>query len=223
MEEKMRENLTEIVFIIDRSGSMHGLEKDTIGGFNAMIEDERKKEGEALVSTVLFDDTTAVIHDRIDIRNVPPLTEREYSVRGCTALLDAVGGAVHHIGNIHKYARAEDVPAKTVFIITTDGMENASRYYSKEHVREMIERQKTKYGWEFIFLGANIDAVESAGAIGIGPDRAVNFRSDQYGMRANYRSIERAIDSIRQHRSLSPDWNEEIRRYFESGEKTEKD
>ncbi len=219
----MRENLTEIVFILDRSGSMHGLERDTIGGFNAMLESERNKDGEALVSTVLFDDTTAVIHDRIDIKNVPALTEKEYSVGGCTALLDAIGGAIHHIGNIHKYSRPEDIPAKTVFIITTDGMENASRYYSKEKVKAMIEKEKTKYGWEFIFLGANIDAVESAGAIGIGRDRAVNFRSDSYGTRANYRSIGRAIDSIRQQRCLSPDWAEEAERYFESGEMIDED
>lgn len=219
----MRENLTEIVFILDRSGSMHGLEKDTVGGFNSMIDKQRDKEGDALVSTVLFDNTSEVIHDRVDIKKVTGLTENEYRVGGCTALLDAVGAAIHHIGNVHKYARSEDVPAKTIFIITTDGMENASRYYSKEKVREMIEKEKSKYGWEFIFLGANMDAVESAGSIGIDRDRAVRFRSDIYGTRANYRGIEKAVDSIRQQRCLSPDWNEEIRTYYESFEKKDED
>ncbi len=219
----MRENLTEIVFILDRSGSMHGLEKDTVGGFNSMIDNQRDKEGDALVSTVLFDNTSEVIHDRVDIKKVTALTENEYRVGGCTALLDAVGAAIHHIGNVHKYARSEDVPAKTIFIITTDGMENASRYYSKEKVKEMIEKEKSKYGWEFIFLGANMDAVESAGSIGIDRDRTVRFRSDIYGTRANYRGIEKAVDSIRQQRCLSPDWNKEIRTYYESFEKKDED
>src|SRR5574344_621325 len=147
----MRKNLTEIVFILDRSGSMSGLEADTIGGFNAMIEKQKKAEGEALVSTVLFDNTSEVIHDRIDVQNIKAMTDAEYSVRGCTALLDAIGGAIHHIGNIHKYARVEDIPEHTMFVITTDGMENASRRYDSEKVKKMIERQKEKYGWEFLF------------------------------------------------------------------------
>ena len=159
----MKKNLTELVFILDRSGSMQGLEGDTIGGFNAMIEKQKKEPGEAFVSTVLFDDQTEVLHDRVELGNVRPITDKEYYVRGCTALLDAVGGAIHHIGNIHKYARSEDVPEHTLFVITTDGMENASRRYSVQRVKEMIQRQKEKYGWEFLFLGANIDAVETAG------------------------------------------------------------
>lgn len=150
--------MTELVFILDRSGSMSGLEADTIGGFNSMIARQKKKAGEALVSTVLFDYESVVIHDRLPLSEVPPLTEKEYFTRGCTALLDAVGGAIHHIGNIHKYARREDMPEKTMFIITTDGYENASRRYDYEMVRRMIERQKEEYGWEFLFLGANIDA-----------------------------------------------------------------
>ena len=150
--------MTELVFILDRSGSMAGLEADTIGGFNAMLEKQRRQDGEALVSTVLFDGVTEVLHDRVPLDRVPLLTDKTYTVRGCTALLDAVGGAIHHIGNIHKYARREDVPEKTIFVITTDGMENASRRYSYEKVKQMIARQQKKYGWEFLFLGANIDA-----------------------------------------------------------------
>ena len=163
----MKQNLTEIVFILDRSGSMAGLEKDTIGGFNAMMEKQKKEPGEALISTVLFDNNTQVIHDRVPLERMEPLTEKEYFVRGSTALLDAVGGAIHHIGNVHKYAREEDRPEKTLFVITTDGMENASRLYSYDRVRAMIQRQQEKYGWEFLFLGANIDAAEEAGRFGI--------------------------------------------------------
>ncbi len=145
----MRKNLTEIVFILDRSGSMSGLEADTIGGFNSMIEKQKKENGEALISTVLFDNVSEVIHDRVPVQKVEPMTDRDYSVRGCTALLDAIGGAIHHIGNVHKYARNEDVPEHTLFVITTDGMENASRRYDSETVKKMIERQKEKCGWSF--------------------------------------------------------------------------
>ncbi len=165
--------MTELVFILDRSGSMSGLEADTIGGFNSMIAQQKKEAGEAVVSTVLFANDSTVIHDRLPLGEVPPLTEKEYFTCGCTALLDAVGGAIHHIGNIHKYARREDVPEKTMFIITTDGYENASHRYDYERVRRMIERQKEKYGWEFLFLGANIDAAKEAARFGIGADRCV--------------------------------------------------
>lgn len=182
----MKKNLTEIVFILDRSGSMSGLEADTIGGFNSMIEKQRKADGEALVSTVLFDNMSEVIHDRVDIRDIKSMTDRDYTARGCTALLDAIGGAIHHIGNVHKYARKEDVPEHTLFVITTDGMENASRRYDSEKIKKMIERQKEKYGWEFLFLGANIDAVETAKHFGIGADRAVNYHSDHKGTQLNY-------------------------------------
>ena len=149
----MRKNLTEIVFILDRSGSMSGLEQDTIGGFNSMIKQQKNAEGEALISTILFDNVSEVLHDRINVKDIQPLSDHDYMVRGCTALLDAIGGAIHHIGNIHKYARREDVPEHIMFVITTDGMENASRYYSSNKVKQMIERQKIKYGWEFLFLG----------------------------------------------------------------------
>ena len=162
MTEKIKNNITEIVFILDRSGSMSGLEKDTIGGFNSMIEKQRTVEGECYVSTVLFDNVSEVIHDRVKLSDIKPMTGEDYFVRGSTALLDAIGGAIHHIGNVHKYARPEDVPEHTMFVITTDGMENSSRNYSNERIKAMIERQKEKYGWEFIFIGANIDAEETA-------------------------------------------------------------
>ncbi len=193
----MRENLTELVFILDRSGSMAGLESDTIGGFNSMIAKQQKEEGEALVSTVLFDDQCEVLYDRTRIGEVPKMTDKDYYVRGCTALLDAVGGAIHHIGNVHKYAREEDRPAKTLFIITTDGLENASRRYRIGDIKRMIERQKEKYGWEFLFLGANIDAVEVAGSMGIASDRTANFHCDAVGTARNYKVLERAVSRVR--------------------------
>ena len=193
----MRESLTEIVFILDRSGSMSGLESDTIGGFNSMIAKQQKEEGEAIVSTVLFDDKTDVIHDRVAIGEVKKLTEDDYYVRGCTALLDAVGGAIHHIGNVHKYAREEDRPAKTLFVITTDGLENASRHYSFKDVKKLIKRQQEKYNWEFLFLGANIDAIEVAGNMGISRDRAANYNCDEIGTALNYQVLEAAVTRVR--------------------------
>ena len=158
----MKKGLTEMVFILDRSGSMAGLEADTIGGFNSMIKRQKKGPGHALVSTVLFSDSSSVIYDRVDIERIEPMTNDQYYVYGCTALIDAIGGAIHHIGNVHRYAREEDRPEHTVFVITTDGMENASRYYTSDRVKAMVKRQKERYGWEFLFLGANIDAVETA-------------------------------------------------------------
>lgn len=203
--------MTELVFILDRSGSMAGLEKDTIGGFNSMLDKQRNEVGEAVVSTVLFDNETEVIHDRISIENVPKLTEKEYYVRGCTALLDAVGGAINHIGNVHKYARKEDVPERTLFIITTDGMENASRRYTYGKVRKMIERQKEKYGWEFLFLGANIDAAAEAGKFGIDEDMSANYNCDSVGTALNFEVIGEAISSVRACSApLSSDWKRKI-------------
>ena len=181
----MKKNLTEMVFILDKSGSMSGLEADTIGGFNGMIEKQKKEEGEALVSTVLFSDESHVIHDRVDLQKIEPMTDRQYYVGGCTALIDAIGGAIHHIGNVHKYAREEDRPEHTIFVITTDGMENASRHYTSDKVKSMVKRQKEEYGWEFLFLGANIDAVETAARFGINEDRAVNFCNDAQGQALN--------------------------------------
>ena len=206
----MKKNLTEIVFILDRSGSMSGLEADTIGGFNSMIEKQKKEAGEALISTVLFDNFSEVIHDRIPVGRVEPMTDREYYVRGCTALLDAIGGAIHHIGNIHKHAREEDVPEHTLFVITTDGMENASRRYDSETVKKMIERQMAKYGWEFLFLGANIDAVETASRFGIGADRAVNYHSDHQGTQLNYEVLSEAVSTVRCSAALGMEWKKRI-------------
>ena len=202
--------MTELVFILDRSGSMSGLEKDTIGGFNAMIEKQKREDGQALVSTVLFDNESVVIHDRLPLDRVPPLTEREYYTRGCTALLDAVGGAIHHIGNIHKYARKEDVPEKTLFIITTDGYENASRRYDYEKVRHMIQHEKEKYGWEFLFLGANIDAAAEAKRFGIDEDRAVTYKCDAEGTALNYDVISEAVCHVRASRPLDAGWKARI-------------
>ena len=193
----MRKGLTEVVFILDRSGSMSGLEADTIGGFNSMIAKQKKEEGEAYVSTVLFDDQTEVLYDRVPIHRVEPMNDNQYYVRGCTALLDALGGAIHHIGNVHKYAREEDRPEKTLFIITTDGMENASHKYSYDKVKKMVERQKKEYGWEFLFLGANIDAIEVAGRFGIAANRAINYKCDSKGTQLNYEVLSRTVSEFR--------------------------
>ena len=215
----MRKGLTEIVFILDRSGSMRGLEKDTIGGYNSLLEKQKKESGEAYVSTVLFDDKIEVLHDRMDIERIEPITEGDYYVRGCTALLDAVGGAIHHIGNVHKYARDEDVPEKTLFIITTDGMENASRNYSYDKVRKMVKRQQEKYGWEFLFLGANIDAVGEAGRFGIREDRAVNYECDSQGTAVNYQVLSEAVSRVRcctpmMMSDALAGWDEEIKKDY---------
>ena len=178
--------MTELVFILDRSGSMAGMEADTIGGFNSLIEKQLRESNDVVISTVLFDNHTEIIHDRLPLEKVPKLTDQEYTVRGCTALLDAVGGAIHHIGNVHKYARPEDRPKKTLFFITTDGMENASRHYDYDHVRRMITRQQEKYGWEFIFLGADIDVAKEAGRMGIRRERALSYRKSGDGIERMY-------------------------------------
>ena len=206
----MKKGLTEVVFILDRSGSMSGLEGDTIGGFNSMIEKQKKEDGEALVSTILFDNYSEVLHDRVEVSKIEPLTDRDYTVRGCTALLDAIGGAIHHIGNVHKYARNEDVPEHTIFIITTDGMENASHQYSREKIKAMIERQKTKYGWEFLFLGANIDAIETARSYGIDQDRAVEYNCDSVGTGLNFEAMSEAITTMRCSAPLTADWKKKV-------------
>lgn len=210
----MKQDLTELVFILDRSGSMGGLESDTIGGFNAMLEKQKNQPGQAFVSTILFDDKAEVLHDRLPLDKVRPITEKEYYVRGCTALLDAVGGAIHHIGNIHKYARKEDVPRHTLFVITTDGMENASHRYTAPQVQRMIRRQKEKYGWEFLFLGANIDAVETAGQLGISADRAVNYHCDSEGTRLNYATVCQAVSAVRSSVPLNEHWKDAIEQDF---------
>jgi len=192
----MSKGYTEIVYILDRSGSMGGLEADTIGGFNSMMEKQKKTGEKAVVSTVLFDDECEVLHDRISIDRVEKMTDEDYYVRGCTALLDAVGGAIHHIGNVHKYARPEDRPEKTIFVITTDGMENASSRYSYDKVQKMVKRQQKKYGWEFIFIGANIDAYAEAQRFGIRKDRAVNYVCDDIGTANVYAGVSKAVCSV---------------------------
>lgn len=211
----MKNNATEVVFILDRSGSMYGSEDDTVGGFNAALAQQKQKEGTAYVSTVLFNDRSEVLHDRIPIDEIPEMTRSDYLPAGGTALCDAVGNAIRHIRNIHKYARPEDVPEHTVFLITTDGMENASREYTYDKVRRMIERQKEKHGWEFLFLGANIDAAREAKRFGISADRAANYHCDEEGTALNYEVISEAVSKVRCHAPLTADWKARIDEDFE--------
>ena len=207
--EKIKNDITELVFILDRSGSMSGLESDTIGGFNSMIRKQRKEPGKAYVSTVLFDNHSEVIHDRIDLAEIPDMTDKDYTVRGCTALLDAIGDAVHHITNIHKYARPEDVPEHTMFVITTDGMENASHKYSYDEIKRMIS-QKKELGWEFLFIGANIDAVSVAERVGISADRAANYCADAMGTATVWQNLSAPISAMRSCAKITRDWAENI-------------
>lgn len=213
-------NIIELVFILDRSGSMARLTADTIGGFNAMIEKQKKTDGSVLVSTILFDHEYMVLHDRVPLSTIPPMTENDYTPRGSTALFDAVGSAIHHIGTIHKYARHEDVPTKTLFVITTDGMENASRQYSREKVKSMIERQTARFGWEFLFLGANIDAAETAESIGIRSDHAADFIADAGGTQKNYNAVSDAVTQIRACAPLNNNWRRELDRDFNMRKRT---
>ena len=212
MENNLKNTLTEIVFILDRSGSMAGLESDTIGGFNSLINKQKNEPGRALVSTVLFDDKSEVLYDRVPLDVIALMTDKDYYVRGCTALLDAVGRAIHHIGNVHKYARPEDRPDKTLFIITTDGMENASKWYTYEKVKAMIERQQQKYGWEFLFLGANIDAISVANRFGIDENHAANYHADKAGTALNFEVLSEALCRVRacETAPLSADWKKKI-------------
>ena len=212
---KTENNITELVFILDRSGSMGGLESDTIGGFNSMIAKQKKQEGVTYVSTVLFDHETVVLHDRLPLERIEPLTEEDYCVRGCTALLDAIGKSVRHIGNIHKYARPEDVPENTMFVIITDGMENASREFSGREIKKLIEKQKRKYGWEFLFIGANIDAIATARSYGISGDRAVNYHADSQGTNVVYESVSEAVTAVRSRKPLAASWKTSIKKDFE--------
>ncbi len=216
MKKKIKNNITELVFILDRSGSMMGLEGDTIGGFNSLIEKQKEQEGKCYVSTVLFDHESQVLHDRLELSEVPKMTSRDYFVRGNTALIDAIGGAIHHIGNIHKYARPEDVPEHTMFVITTDGMENASHCYSSDEVKKMVERQKKKYGWEFLFIGANIDSVETAKAFGIGADRAVNYHADSRGTGVLFDTVSENVGCVRADRPITAEWGKKIEEDYNS-------
>ena len=210
-----KNDITELVFILDRSGSMGGLEKDTIGGFNSMLEQQKKEKGRCYVTTVLFDHEICVLHDRVDIEKLSPMTDEDYQVRGCTALIDAIGSTVKRIESIHRYARKEDVPAHTMFVITTDGLENASKEYSADKVRKMIEDKK-KDGWEFLFIGANIDAVGTAKGFGISADRAVNYHADSRGTGVLYGCVSKAVSKMRSNAPMEASWCREIQEDFES-------
>ncbi|MDD2496753.1 MAG: VWA domain-containing protein [Desulfitobacteriaceae bacterium] len=211
----MKKGLTELVFILDRSGSMSGLESDTIGGYNGMLEKQKKDPGEAVITTVLFDDRYELLHDRINLRGIAPITDKEYYVRGSTALLDAVGITINKIGNALKHTVEDERPEHVMFVITTDGMENASREFSYEKIRRMIEHQKSKYGWEFIFLGANIDAIATAERFGIEEDRAANYNADSEGTLLNYQIIGETVSCLRASRPISKNWKERIEKdYF---------
>ena len=214
-EIKIRNNITEMVFILDRSGSMAGLESDTIGGFNSLIKKQKKQAGKCYVSTILFDNYSRVLYDREKLEAIRPMTEDDYYVGGCTALCDAIGGAIRHIKNIHKYARPEDVPEHTMFVIITDGMENASHKYSSEMIKQMINQQKN-CGWEFLFIGANIDAVETAGNLGIAEDRAVNYHADSRGTGVVYDTVAEACCNVRACAPLSADWSDRINKDYNS-------
>ncbi len=211
----MKNNITELVFILDRSGSMQGLEGDTIGGFNALIEKQKEVEGKCYVSTILFDNLIETLHDRVELADIRPMTDKDYTVRGATALLDALGSTIRHIGSIHKYVRPEDVPEHTLFIVTTDGMENASHNFTAEQVKEMVETQKKEHGWEFLFLGANIDAVQTARRFGIGADRAVNYRADSQGTAVAYETVAETACAMRCAAPISRDWSRKIEEDYE--------
>ena len=211
---EMKENLTELVFILDRSGSMSGLETDTIGGFNSMLERQKKESGEAFVTTVLFDDKYEVLHDRYDIKGVNLLTEKEYYVRGSTALLDAIGITINNIGKALSDTKEEDRPGKVLFVIITDGMENSSREFSYEKVKKMVEHQKSKYSWDFIFLGANIDAIKTANSFGISADMATNFVSDSAGTQLNYKIVSEVVSSFRKGKNVDKSWKDEIEKDY---------
>lgn len=213
----MNSNLTEMVFILDRSGSMSGLETDTIGGYNSLLEKQKKEEGEAVVTTVLFDDKYDMICDHADIKKICPMTEKEYYARGCTALLDAIGKTISHVGNRHKYAPDSEVPSKTMVVIITDGFENASKEFNLNKVKQMIENQKDKYNWKFLFLGANIDAVQTAGTFGISADRAVTYQADSVGTRTNFSAVCNTVSDMRANRRIDESWKREIEKH-----KTEK-
>lgn len=206
----MKTNITELVFILDKSGSMAGLESDTIGGYNAMLKKQQEEQGEAIVTTVLFDDDYELLHDRINIKGIRPITEKDYFVGGCTALLDAIGKTIHKIGNVQKHTSEEQRADKVMFVITTDGMENASREYTYEKIKAMVERQKEKYGWEFIFLGSNIDAISTAARFGIASDRAANYNADSEGTRLNYESVSHVVSELRANRIITGSWKEKI-------------
>ena len=215
----MKKDLTELVFVLDRSGSMSGLEDDTIGGYNSMVEKQKKEQGEALITTVLFDDRYELLHDRINLKGISPITDREYYVRGTTALLDAIGRSIDKIVNVMRHTDEEEQAKSVMFVIITDGMENSSKEYNYEHIRKMIEHQKKKYEWEFIFLGANIDAVETAERFGINQDRAANYHADTEGTRLNYKVLSETVSNFRASRPISDEWKKSIDEDYEKRKK----
>ena len=216
----MKNNLTEMVFILDKSGSMSGLEQDTIGGFNSMLEKQKKEEGDALITTVLFDNNYELLHERMNIKHVKLMTDREYYVGGSTALLDALGRTINRIGKSISESREDYRPGKVIFVIITDGMENSSKEFTYRKIKEMIEHQKTKYSWDFIFLGANIDAVDTASKFGISEDFAANFCSDPEGTELNYKAVSEAVSNFRKGKKVQADWKCEIEKdYQERGER----
>ncbi|MGS2778807.1 vWA domain-containing protein [Robertmurraya sp. GLU-23] len=211
----MKKNVTEVVFILDKSGSMAGLETDTIGGYNSMLNKQRKAEGEAFVTTVLFNHQYELLHDRINVRGISPITERDYEVGGTTALLDAIGFSIQKIGNVQKYTSKEEKADKVLFVITTDGMENASREFTPEQIKKMIKHQKEKYGWDFIFLGANIDAISTAAQFGIDEDFAVDYHADNHGTKLNYEMVSEAVVKVRSGKNIDRSWKEGIERDYQ--------
>jgi uncharacterized protein YegL len=206
----MKKGLTELVFILDRSGSMCGLEEDTIGGFNGLIEKQKNQDGEVIITTVLFDDRYELLHDRMNLNSISNMTDKEYYVRGSTALLDAIGKAVHKVSNVQKQTIESERAENVLFVITTDGRENASREYDIQKIRQLIKSQKTKFGWEFMFLGANIDALKTAENFGIDRDRAVNYKSDKRGTQLNYDVLGEAVSSLRSEKAIKDNWKERI-------------
>ena len=206
----MKTNLTELVFILDKSGSMSGLESDTIGGYNALLKKQKEEPGEAIVTTVLFDDNVELLHDRINVKGIRPITEKEYFVGGCTALLDAIGKTINKIGNVQRNTNEQQRADKVMFVITTDGMENASNEYNYEKIKKMVGWQKEEYGWEFIFVGANIDAIATAAKFGISSDRAANYNADGEGTRLNYEAVSRVVSELRASRQITKSWKSEI-------------
>jgi len=210
----MKRNLTELVFILDKSGSMAGLEADTIGGYNAMLKKQQKAEGEAIVTTVLFDHEYDLLHDRINVRGISPITEKDYEVGGTTALLDAIGLSIQKIVNVQKRTREDERAEKVLFVITTDGMENASREFTADKIKKMVQFQKEKFGWEFLFLGANIDAISTAERFGIDEDFAVEYHADGEGTQLNYEAVNEAVVNLRSGKKIDRSWKKGIERDY---------
>ncbi|MGG3563214.1 vWA domain-containing protein [Neobacillus rhizosphaerae] len=210
----MKKNKTELVFILDKSGSMAGLEADTIGGYNAMLAKQQKAEGEAIVTTALFNHHYDLLHDRINVKGISPITEEDYEVGGTTALLDAIGFTIQKIVNVQKRTSEEERADKVLFVITTDGMENASHEFTADKIKKMVQDQKEKYGWEFLFLGANIDAVTTAARFGIEEDFAVDYHADEVGTQLNYEAVNEAVSNLRSGKKIERNWKEGIERDY---------